>query len=50
MSIVKGHEIHVKVFLDSTAAIECINKLGTYHSESCNHITKKIWNGHRKTT
>ena len=43
MSIVKNHEIHVKVFSDSTTAISCINKLGTSHSELCHRITQQIW-------
>ena len=47
MSIVKDHGIHIK-FYNSATAIACINKFGTSHSESCHHITKRIWNGRRK--
>ena len=39
----KNHRFHVKIFADSSTATACINKLGTYHSESCHHITKQIW-------
>ena len=42
MSIVKDHGIQVKFFSDSTTAIACINKLDTFHSELCYHITKQI--------
>ena len=43
MSTIKDHEIHVKVFPDSSTAIACIKKLGISHSELCHRITKQIW-------
>ena len=43
MSILKDHAIHIKVSLDSTTAIGCINKLETFHSELYHHITKNSW-------
>ena len=43
MPIVKDHEIQVKIFSDSTTAIACINKLGTFHSELFHQNTKQIW-------
>ena len=43
MSIVKGHEIHLEIFSDSTTVIACINKLCISHSELCHHITVEIF-------
>lgn len=34
---------HVRVMVDNTTAVSCINIMGTSHSLVCNTITKEIW-------
>ena len=34
---------HVRVMIDNTTAVSCINKMGTSHSDACNDITQAIW-------
>ena len=34
---------HVRLMLDSTTAIACLNHMGTSHSDSCNNLTFNIW-------
>ena len=34
---------HVRLLLDNSTAVACINKMGTSHSVTCNHITYLIW-------
>lgn len=34
---------HVRVMVDNTTAVSCINKMGTSHSLACNTVTKDIW-------
>ena len=36
-------DIHLRLMMDNTCAVSCINKFGTSHSDSCNAITKQIW-------
>ena len=35
---------HVRLMMDNTTAMACINHMGTNHSLSCNQITQAIWN------
>ena len=37
------HGQHVKVMVDNTTAVYCINHMGTSHSRSCNVLTKTLW-------
>ena len=39
----KLQNIHVRLMIDNTTAVACINHMGTNHSVSCNHITQAIW-------
>ena len=34
---------HVRMMVDNTTAVACVNKMGTSHSKHCNMITKQIW-------
>ncbi len=34
---------HVRMMMDNTTAVACVNKMGTSHSKHCNMITKQIW-------
>lgn len=34
---------HVRILLDNTTAVACINHMGTSHSVLCNDITREIW-------
>ena len=34
---------HVRMMMDNTTAVACVNKKGTSHSKHCNVITKQIW-------
>ena len=34
---------HVRLMIDNTTAVCCINKMGTSHSDACNDITHAIW-------
>ena len=34
---------HVRLMLDNTTAIACLNHMGTSHSDSCNELTHNIW-------
>ena len=34
---------HVRMMMDNTTAVVCVNKMGTSHSKHCNVITKQIW-------
>lgn len=34
---------HVRIMLDNTTAVACINHMGTSHSIVCNALTKDIW-------
>ena len=34
---------HVRMMMDSTTAVACVNEMGTSHSKHCNMITKQIW-------
>ena len=34
---------HVRLMIDNTTAVSCINKMGTSHSDACNDITHAIW-------
>ena len=34
---------HVRVLIDNTTAVCCINRMGTSHSDACNDITFTIW-------
>ena len=34
---------HVKILLDNTTAVACLNKMGTSHSIPCNNLTREIW-------
>ena len=38
------HGKHVRLMIDNTIAVHCINNLGTNHSASCNDITLALWN------
>ena len=42
-SFVKTSHKHIKTMSDNTAAIHCINKMGTSHSMECHHKVLKIW-------
>ena len=35
--------MHVRLMMDNTTAVACVNKMGTSHSELCNSVTKSIW-------
>lgn len=35
--------IHVRIFVDNTVAMNCINKMGSMKSEKLNELTKNIW-------
>ena len=35
---------HVRMLIDNTTAVACINHMGTSHSLLCNSITQEIWN------
>ena len=35
---------HVKLMVDNTTVVACINKMGTCHSKLLNNLTKAIWN------
>ena len=35
---------HVRLMIDSTTAVACINHMGTNHLLSCNQITQATWN------
>lgn len=35
--------IHLRLMMDNTCAVSCVNKFGTSHSDICNSITKDIW-------
>lgn len=37
------HGKHVRLMLDNTTAIACINHMGTSHSDSCNDLTFSVW-------
>ena len=34
---------HVRMMMDNTTAVACVNKMGSSHSKHCNMITKQIW-------
>ena len=34
---------HVRMMMDNTTVVACVNKMGTSHSKHCNMITKQIW-------
>ena len=34
---------HVKLMVDNTTAVSCLNQMGTSHSHECNELTQKIW-------
>ena len=34
---------HVRLMIDNTTAVSCINKMGTSHSDACNDIAHAIW-------
>ena len=34
---------HVRLMLNNTTAIACLNHMGTSHSDSCNNLTFNIW-------
>ena len=34
---------HVRIMIDNTTAVSCINHMGTSHSPSCNAMTQIIW-------
>ena len=34
---------HVRLMVDNTTAVACINKMGTNHSIECNRITYQLW-------
>lgn len=34
---------HVRMLIDNTTAVSCINNMGTSHSEPCNEVTNKMW-------
>ena len=34
---------HVKVLIDNTTAVSCLNQMGTCHSEKLNNIVTEIW-------
>lgn len=36
---------HVKVLLDNTTAMACINQMGTCHSNYINILVIEIWHG-----
>lgn len=35
---------HVRLMIDNTTAVACINNMGTSHSIACNSITQAVWN------
>ena len=35
--------LHVRLMMDNTTAVACVNKMGTSHSPICNNITQNIW-------
>ena len=35
--------IHVRLLMDNTTAVACVNKMGTSHSDTCHNISKQIW-------
>ena len=35
--------IHLRLMMDNTTAVGCVNKMGTSHSVLCNEVTKEIW-------
>ena len=39
----KVNDKHVRLMIDNTTAVSCINKMGTSHSDACNDITQAIW-------
>ena len=34
---------HVKVLIDNTTAVSCLNQMGTCHSEKLNNIVAEFW-------
>ena len=34
---------HVRLMVDNTTAVACINNMGTNHSYECNHMTFQLW-------
>lgn len=34
---------HVRLMVDNTTAVACLNQMGTSHSHECNAFTQKIW-------
>ena len=34
---------HVRIMIDNTTAVACLNHMGTSHSDSCNMMTQTIW-------
>ena len=34
---------HVRLLIDNTTAVACINHMGTSHSPSCNSVTQSLW-------
>ena len=35
--------LHVRLMMDNTTALACVNKIGTSHSNTCHSVTKQIW-------
>ena len=35
--------IHLRLMMDNTTAVGCVNKMGTSHSVLCNEVNKEIW-------
>ncbi len=37
------YNIHIRLRVDNTTAMNIINKMGTSHSDSCNSLVKEMW-------
>ena len=34
---------HIRIMMDNTTAVACVNKMGTSHSHECDCVTRNIW-------
>lgn len=42
-SFLKTGNVHVRIYLDNTSAMNCLNKMGSSKSDPLNVLTKEIW-------
>ena len=35
--------LHMRLMMDNTTAVACVNKMGTSHLDTCHSVTKQIW-------